>query len=124
MNKNILKIILLINILKFCYNDSECLKWNNSTDRSSISLSTCTQYNDDNNESFSIYNLSCCLLTMTYKNNSDDKYCLTANKTNKDSIEERIELFKLYDLNISRITIDCSSKHLNIALLFIILLII
>ena len=97
---------------------------NKFPNRSSMVLSTCTTFNDDKNESFSIYNLSCCLLTMTYKNNSDDKYCLTANKTNKDSIEERIELFKLYDLNISRITIDCSSKHLNIALLFIILLII
>ena len=97
---------------------------NSFNNRSSMVLTTCAQFNDDKNESFSIYNLSCCLLTMTYKNNSNDKYCLTANKTNKDSIEERIEMFKLYDQNISEITIDCSSNHLNIALLFIILLII
>ena len=97
-----------------------CLEENNGTRKL---LSECTAYNKDANEIHGKIDKNfayCCLLSIKYKNESENSYCLTVEKSNKDSIEERIQMFK-YQKNVDKVSIDCSNNYLFISLLLLLI---
>ena len=134
MDKKSLIIIIFFMIIMFCKNEIDttetninetvrienCLKTNGSD----ITLSSCTFYNDDDKKGEKIDEdyTYCCLLTLYKKQDKQEKYCLTSKKGDRDAFDNRIEMFKLLDRNITKVSIDCSSNYFYISIIFIILL--
>ena len=119
MNKMIVILFLLfINSIVSTYIE-DCLNSNNGT---KLYLSNCMSHKDNqtNTKKIEEDKIYCCLLTITYTNKTDT-YCMTT-KGSKDTIEERIEMFK-YQNNVKEVTINCSSNYLYITFLFLILII-
>ena len=125
MNKMVILLILL-NIINIITQDitEACLSINNDT-INSRNLSSCRQQNsnettkDNKIIKDSIY---CCLLTLSFKNNTNNRFCITV-KGDKDIIDERIEMLKM-QLNVEDATIDCLSNYLYRNILYIFLLLI
>ena len=122
-----IKIIILFIMLIFSHSDTgtdklddECLE----TKGPDITLSSCTSFDsaDKKGEKIDPNHLYCCLLTIYKKNEKEEKYCLKANKTDRDSFDNRIEMFKLLNRSITDVTIDCSSNYFYISIIFIIVL--
>ena len=100
-----------------------CLNVNNITDRSSLSLSSCTTHNHGKNIEKQQNETYCCLLKITYESNREDKYCMTT-IGELDKIDERKEILRYLNKTIKTISIDCSAKYLGIiSLVFILILI-
>ena len=125
MNKMVILLILL-NIINIITQDitEACLSINNDT-INSRNLSSCRQQNSNettkDNKIIKDY-IYCCLLTLSFKNNTDNRFCITV-KGDKDIIDERIEMLKM-QLNVEDATIDCLSNYLYRNILYIILLLI
>ena len=101
----------------------ECLNVNNKTERSSLSLSSCTTYNKGKTIEKEQNKTYCCLLKITYESNKEEKYCMTT-VGELDKIDERKEILKYLDKTIKTISIDCSEKYLGtISLVSILILI-
>ena len=120
MNKMLILLIIL-NIINLMISPlSECLKMNNNTE---IFLTTCLNNNDNGTRSDGKLNKSetyCCLLTLTYNNESEKRACITT-KGDMDIIEERIDMFEM-QINVDKASIDCLSCYLYINILFIFLI--
>ena len=101
----------------------DCLRVNNNTEKSSLSLSSCTTYNKDNKIEKDQNKIYCCLLKITYESNKEEKYCMTT-VGELDKIDERKEILRYLDKTIKTISIDCSAKYLGtISLVSILILI-
>ena len=101
----------------------ECLKVNNNTEKSSLSLSSCTTYNQGKNIEKQQNETYCCLLKITYESNEERKYCMTT-IGELDKIDERKEILRYLNKTIKTISIDCSAKYLgSISLVSILILI-
>ena len=105
---------------------AKCLSENNGftdgkTLHSDLTFSKCIGYNDkEKNNKLDYEYIYCCYLKI-YKGNDDrERYCITANKSNQDSLEERVEMFKLLNKSITKVTIDCSSNYLYLSIIFLI----
>ena len=97
-----------------------CLEENDGTRKL---LSDCIAYNKEANEIHGKINknfIYCCLLSIKYINESENSYCITADKSDKDSIENRIEMFE-YQKNVDKVSIDCSTNYLFISLLLLVI---
>ena len=101
----------------------ECLEVNNNKEKSSLSLSSCTTYNQGKNIEKQQNEIYCCLLKITYESNKEEKYCMTT-VGELDKIDERKEILRYLDKTIKTISIDCSAKYLGtISLVSILILI-
>ena len=100
----------------------ECLLVNNQTDIS-LSLSSCTTYNQGNTIEKEQSKKYCCLLKITYESNKEYKACMTITGE-LDIIDERKEILRLLDRTIKTVSIDCSAKYLHVISFISILLLI
>ena len=105
---------------------AKCLSENNGfTDgknpNSGLTFSECINNNDKEKTNKLDYEYIYCCYLKIYKGNDDsERYCITANKSNQDSLEERAEMFKLLNKSITKVTIDCSSNYLYLSIIFLI----
>ena len=88
---------------------------------SGLTFSECINNNDKEKTNKLDYEYIYCCYLKIYKGNDDrERYCITANKSNQDSLEERVEMFKLLNKSITKVTIDCSSNYLYLSIIFLI----
>ena len=120
-------IIILYISFSICEDENSfsenCLSKNDEKKDSinSLTLSDCLQLNKELTKEDKIY---CCYMKIIKNKNDIKKYCITEDYYNRDSIENRIEMFKLQDKNIKEVTIECSSNYLYLIILFLFLFII
>ena len=99
-----------------------CLQLN-SGNRDSLSLSSCTTFNEGRNIEKQQNEIYCCFLKITYEKKREEKYCMTT-VGELDKIDERKEILRFLSRNITDISIDCSAKYLEIISLVSILILI
>ena len=110
----------VIDRLQLCLNES--FKYTDGKGPySGLTFSHCNFFNDREKTNKLDYEYIYCCYLKIYKGNDDsERYCITANKSNQDSLEERVEMFKLLNKSITKVTIDCSSNYLYLSIIFLI----